>query len=121
MSNDTIIDFKKPDDPNIRREVADSIVSGAPVTLPDGSAVEVTAHGLGFTDIEAAMNMRAWVERACEAAGAKRVGAGIGFGQADIEIELEGCRFNVSIRPLHPVQCVCCGKPASGKCAGSPS
>jgi hypothetical protein len=43
--------------------------------------------------------MRDWLERACEAAGGKRVAGGIGFGQADIDIELEGCRFNISIRP----------------------
>lgn len=99
MSDENIVEFKKPDDPNIRREIADNAFMGAPIVLPDGATIEVTAEGLGFTDLEAALNMRDWLERACEDAGAKRVGGGMGFGQADIDIELDGCRFNVSIRP----------------------
>lgn len=99
--NDNVTQFpQKSDDPNARREIADNVAMGAPITLPDGGNIEVTAEGLGFADLEAAMNMRDWLERACEAAGAKRVGGGIGCGQADIDIALEGCRFNISIRPL---------------------
>jgi hypothetical protein len=57
-------------------------------------------EGLGFEDMEAAFNMRDWLQKAREEKGAKMVGGGFGFGQADIDIELEGCRYNVSIRPL---------------------
>lgn len=58
---------------------------------------------LGFDsadEIKPAMNMRDWVEHAVEAQGAKMVGGGIGLGQADIDIELEGHRYNISIRAL---------------------
>jgi len=51
-------------------------------------------------DAEAFFNIRDWLEKACEAQGAKKVGGGVGCGQADIDIELEGCRYNVSIKPL---------------------
>lgn len=55
---------------------------------------------VGISDPEAYFNMRGWLQRACEAAGARIDGAGIGGGQADIDIVLEGHRYNVSIRPL---------------------
>jgi len=66
---------------------------------------EKSAYPFGYAydemDVEAFMNMRDWLQAALEAAGAKKDnGAGIGFGQADIDIELDGARFNVSIRPL---------------------
>jgi hypothetical protein len=51
-------------------------------------------------DWTAFMNARAWLQRAVEAQGAKMVGGGCGFGGADIDIELEGCRFNIFIRPI---------------------
>lgn len=35
-----------------------------------------TTGDLGFADIEAAFNMRDWLERACVAAGAKITGGG---------------------------------------------
>jgi hypothetical protein len=98
--SDNVTQFpQRAADPNIHREIADNAVMGEPINLAGGDTIEVTAEGLGFTDLEAALNMRGWLERACGAAGAKCVGAGIGFGQADIDIELEGCRFNISIRP----------------------
>lgn len=56
--------------------------------------------GLASMDVEAFLNMRDWLQRACEAKGAKMTGGGIGCGQADIDIELEGCHYNISIRPL---------------------
>lgn len=55
--------------------------------------------GIAAEDIEAFFNMRDWLQAACEAKGAKSVGGGIGCGQADIDIELEGHRYNISIRP----------------------
>jgi len=51
-------------------------------------------------DMEAFGNARDWLRKATEAAGAKCVGSGIGMGQADIDVELDGARFNISIRPL---------------------
>lgn len=97
MSDDVIKFPQKSANPNVTD-------CGPPTVIANIGAMEVTmevtADGLGFTDMEAALNMRDWLERACEAAGGKRVAGGIGFGQADIDIELEGCRFNISIRPL---------------------
>jgi hypothetical protein len=56
--------------------------------------------GLTSMDTEAFFNMRDWLRKACEAAGGRFTGGGIGMGQADIDIELEGCHYNISIRPL---------------------
>lgn len=56
--------------------------------------------GLAAMDVHAFLNIRDWLQAACEAKGAKMDGGGIGCGQADIDIELEGCRYNISIRPL---------------------
>jgi hypothetical protein len=56
---------------------------------------------LGFDsadEIEPAFNMRDWVRDAVQAKGAKMIGGGIGFGQADLDIELEGHVYNISIR-----------------------
>lgn len=55
---------------------------------------------VGIDDAEAFFNMRDWLQKACEAKGARKTGGGIGFGQADIDIELEGHHYNISIRPL---------------------
>lgn len=51
-------------------------------------------------DVEAFLNMRDWLQKALEAHGAKRVGGGIGMGRADLDIEVDGFRYNVTIRPL---------------------
>jgi hypothetical protein len=56
--------------------------------------------GLEAMDVETFLNIRDWVQRACEAQGAKMVGAGIGFGQADLDIEIEGHLYNISIKPV---------------------
>lgn len=69
------------------------------VNLPEG-VPQIEIGDLGFKDVDAAFNMRGWLQSACEAKGAKMVGGGFGMGQADIDVELEGCRFNISIRPL---------------------
>lgn len=53
----------------------------------------------GFGDPETLLNSRDWLQRAVEAKGAKITGAGVSCGQGDIDIELEGCKFNISIRP----------------------
>ncbi len=61
-------------------------------------------HPFGYSleemDVEAFFNMRNWLQKACEAQGGKMVGGGVGMGQADIDIELDGCRYNISIKPL---------------------
>lgn len=54
----------------------------------------------GCDDTEAFLNMRGWLQSALEAKGAKMIGGGMGCGEADIDVELEGCKFNVSIRPI---------------------
>ncbi len=51
-------------------------------------------------DTDAFFNMRDWLSKAVTAKGATQIGAGIGMGQADIDIELDGHRYNISIRPL---------------------
>lgn len=53
-----------------------------------------------FGDVPSMWNMRMWLQKAIEAAGAKQDGAGMGMGEADIDFSLEGHRFNVRIKPL---------------------
>jgi len=53
-----------------------------------------------FGDPLTLLNSREWLQKALEAKGAKITGGGCGCGQADLDITLEGCKFNVSIRPL---------------------
>ena len=55
---------------------------------------------LGFTDLEAAINMRDWLQVAIEKAGAKVVGSGMGFGAGDLWFKLEGFEYMVSIKPI---------------------
>lgn len=61
-------------------------------------------HPFGFAleemDVQTFLNMRDWLRDACAAKGGKMVGGGVGMGQADIDIELEGCSYNISIKPL---------------------
>jgi hypothetical protein len=53
-----------------------------------------------FGDPLTLMNSRDWLQKAIEAKGAKVTGAGIGGGQADMDFRLEGCEFNVSLKPI---------------------
>ncbi len=50
-------------------------------------------------DIEAFLNMRDWFEAAIEKHGGKVIDGGMGFGRADIGVELDGVKFGVQIRP----------------------
>jgi hypothetical protein len=54
-------------------------------------------------DLESLFNVRQWLRAAVEAKGANVTGAGIGvkgdFGMADIDIEIDGFRFNIEIVP----------------------
>ena len=54
---------------------------------------------LGGCDADEALNMRAWLEKALEAAGAKVTDAGMGMGGADVGINLDGAAFSVRIKP----------------------
>jgi len=53
-----------------------------------------------FGDPETLLNSRDWLRTAVEEKGAKFEGGGIGFGQADIDVLIEGCRYNISIKPI---------------------
>lgn len=54
----------------------------------------------GFGDPVSHWNARKWLQSAVEAKGAKVTGAGMGCGGADIDIVLDGCEFNITIRPI---------------------
>ena len=64
-----------------------------------GLPPEIALHP-DFGDPETLFNSRDWLQKALESKGAKVVGKGCGFGAADIDIELEGCSFNVTITPV---------------------
>jgi len=49
-------------------------------------------------DWKANYNMRCWVQEALEAKGAEITGAGFGACLSDLDIELEGMRYNIQIR-----------------------
>lgn len=53
-----------------------------------------------FGDPEVMLNAREWLQKACEAKGARFTGGGIGMGESDIDIELEGCHFNIRMKPI---------------------
>lgn len=94
MSDDNVFPFASPP----------TEVRTAPSQEGAGSAGDAIPYPFGATldemDTESFFNIRAWLRNALEAQGAKQIGAGIGLGQADIDIELDGHRYNVSIRPL---------------------
>ena len=56
-------------------------------------------YSVSSMDTEAFLNLRDWLLGAIEAKGAVMDGAGIGFGQADIDFTLDGMDYNVSIKP----------------------
>lgn len=53
-----------------------------------------------FGDPHTLLNSRDWLQKACEGKGAKIVGGGCGCGQADIDVIIEGHKFNISIKPI---------------------
>lgn len=74
------------------------------VNLPPNGVTEMDPDSFCGDPI-ALLNSRDWLRKALEAAGAKSTGSGVGGCQADVDIELEGCEFNVSIRPrMRPSQ-----------------
>lgn len=54
-------------------------------------------------DLDSLFNVRQWFRDAVEAKGARVTGAGIGvkgaLGMADIDVEIDGFRFNLEITP----------------------
>lgn len=76
------------------KSVGDRVQGG--VNTPDiGPAVSLAQQ----MDVEAAFNMRGWVQKALEAKGGEIVGAGIGCGGCDLDVVVEGFKFNVWIEP----------------------
>lgn len=71
-----------------------------PVNLPEGldeaSLDDFRAENAGIFEI------RKWLQEAVEAQGARFTGGGCGGGEADIDIELDGARYNIVIKPLRP-------------------
>lgn len=66
------------------------------------SAPPVLQLAEGFGDPETLFNSRDWMRKAIEARGAKVTGGGVGMGQSDLDFTLEGCKFNISLRPIVP-------------------
>ena len=54
---------------------------------------------LSEMNVEAFLNMRDWFVAAIENHGGKIIDTGMGAGKADLGVELDGCEFNVQIRP----------------------
>lgn len=71
-------------------------VKEIPVNLPDIGGLYIAED---FGDPQKLLTARNWLSSALHAAGAVSHGAGIGGGQADIDIEVGGLKYNVSIRP----------------------
>ena len=46
------------------------------------------------------INLRDWLRAALESAGGQTTGSGVGCNFVDIELELQGCRFDVTIKPI---------------------
>lgn len=100
MSDENVIKFPPPS------SVEDCPAVGIAVNLPDiRFAGEAPPCGpeigcLGFDDLEAAFNMRGWLQKALEAAGGKMTAGGFGFGMANLWVELEGHTYEVTIKPV---------------------
>lgn len=74
----------------------DNVVDISP--KPNNELPDLVLHeDFGGEDM---FNMRDWLQKALEAQGAIKRGAGCGMGEADIDIELEGCKYNVRIKPI---------------------
>lgn len=87
------------DRPSEGGPVSVGLPATSPTDLPP-SADYPFGYALQDMDVEAFFNMRGWLQKAVEAQGAKMTGGGVGMGQADIDIELDGCAYNISIKPL---------------------
>jgi len=85
-----------------RQMAADSVkkegvpaAAGLSATLPGNLPLHTE-----FGDLTVLFNIRNWFRKACEAKGAIFTGGGIGLGEANIDIELEGYAFNICIKPM---------------------
>lgn len=65
----------------------------------DGLPENLTLHP-DFGDVDAMFNSRDWLERALTEAGAAICGKGVGMGGADLDVFIEGFRFNIRITSL---------------------
>jgi len=88
MSEDNIIPFDK----NKEEEEID-------VTI-DLSDLPVLSLHEDFGDPKQLLNMRQWLQDALEVKGAKFTGGGVGMGEADLDIILEGHEYNINIKPI---------------------
>lgn len=68
--------------------------------MNDDQGLPPLALAPDFGDVPSLFNSREWLRKAIEAKGAKVIGAGVGGGQCDLDFVLEGCKFNVSLRPI---------------------
>jgi hypothetical protein len=87
--------------------LSEPIAVNSPVAMPASNVIPLRsmvptgpeALSEDFGDPIALLNSREWLQKSLEARGARITGGGVGGGQADLDFELDGCRFNVSIRP----------------------
>lgn len=68
------------------------------LTSPSGFGTD--EGGLASMDVETFLSIRNWVSDACTAKGATFLGGGVGCGVADLQIEIEGFEYNITIKPL---------------------
>ncbi len=74
-------------------------INGDYIGMTDENAPEGLKLHDDFGDPEALLNIRGWLRSAVEAKGAEFTGGGIGMGAADIDVDLEGMRYNIKISP----------------------
>lgn len=67
------------------------------VNVPD---IGVAGFEGDEVDVGVMLNLRSWLRQALESAGAKQIGGSVGCGIGDVDIELEGCEYVVTIRPI---------------------
>lgn len=53
---------------------------------------------------EELINLRDWMRKALEAAGGQTTGSGFGCSWVDIELEIDGHRFEVTVKPIISTQ-----------------
>jgi hypothetical protein len=83
--------------PSVQPTVVRDEVGTALLTQGEPPALELADD---FGDPHTLLNSRAWLQKALEKSGGKMFGGGIGGGQADLDVRIEGFEFNVSIKPI---------------------
>ena len=61
--------------------------------------INLTLHP-DFGDPECHLNIRKWLESAVTTKGARVTGGGMGMGVADLDVEIEGMPYVITIRPI---------------------